>query len=310
MEEDPSLPGRFLAGHIRRQRDLILSERYDRWFREIGEAAGFDQATILAAIVGSDVTKAGLFSPHARAHFGTTEEHVAALAAQNELRFGRVFSAYSPLENLYQHAEGGRHYTLLELRRRGAAALGGAAEQEAIAASEAIVGHDSFNSGFGQHKLKSLLAARHNEPLATFDYPASVTPAGFIVQVVDRLEGCDPATMLRFVEEGVGQRSEPISVAIRTGVLDNYHYLREAHARILEDARRVLSAEQARLLAESPAMQDFTAGLDRVGRILTLLAEPDLDGDGFYRLQREEEWVRLDSIEAFRMHFLPAVERG
>src|SRR5215210_7116487 len=86
LEGDSSPAGQLLANHIGRQLDLGGSERYTRWFRDVGERSGFDQGITLAAIAGSDVTKMAPFSEEARAQFGTTAEHVDALVARGDLR--------------------------------------------------------------------------------------------------------------------------------------------------------------------------------------------------------------------------------
>jgi hypothetical protein len=305
LEEDDSPSGRMLFHHIRRQLDLVSSEQYTRWFRDVGERSGFEQETVLAAVAGSDVTKVTLFSEAARKNFGTTAEHVQALAARNDLRYGRVFAEYTPLENLYLHAEGGRHYTLTELTRQAALSLEPfQAERVALVASEAILGHDSFNAGFGQHRLKAFLAAKYHEPVEAFNYPTAQTPAGFLVQVLDRLEGCDPDTMLRYVTEGVNQRRETITQAIKTGLIDNYAFLRENYERLINDAREVLTPSQARVLLESPPMRDFAQGLQHIPGILAHFGTPPSpDADGFYYLTRGIGRVRLDCLEAFGEYF-------
>jgi hypothetical protein len=308
LEKDTSPSGQMLFHHIRRQLDLVSSERYTRWFREVGARYGFDQETVLAAVAGSDVTKMALFSEAARAHFGTTGEHVQALAGHGDLRYGRAFAEYTPLENLYMHAEAGRHYTQMELTRRTAGLLDPFwAEGVALLASESIIGHDSFNSGFGQHRLKPLLAAKYHVSPETFAYPTARTPAGFLVQVLDRHEGCEVETMLRYVTEGVNQRQESISQAIRNGLIDNHDFLRETHDRLVQDARDVLTPHQARVFLESPAVQDFTQGIRRIPGILELLGSPPSpDGEGYYHLTRGKVRVRLDSLEVFAEHFLAA----
>jgi len=308
LEGDTSPAGQLVSNHIGRQLDLAGSERYTRWFRDEGERSGFDQSTTLAAVAGSDVTKAAPFSEAARAQFGTTAEHVATLVAQDDLRFGRAFAAFTPLEDLYMHAEAGRCYTQADLARRGAAALGrGDAEQLARETAEAILGHDSFNAGFGRRKLKPLLIARHREPAEAFDYPTSRTPSGFLVQVLDRIEGCDPETMLRYVTEEIVQRQGSIAQAIEIGLIDNFHFLLEVYEQIVRDSLAVLAPSQVPVFRESPAMQDFILGLRRIAKILVLLGDPPiLHPDGFYHLKRGTHRVRLDSLEAFRENFLAA----
>jgi hypothetical protein len=308
LEADTTPAGQLLSSHTGRQLDLVGSERYTHWFREVGRRHGFDQETTLAAIAGSDVTKVSIFSETARSHFGTTAGRVAALAAQDDLRYGRAFAAYTPLENLYMHAEAGRHYTRNELARRGAPVLDPCeAERMAREASEGVLGHDSFNAGFGRHKLKPLLAARYQEPPEAFGYPTSRTPVGFLVQVLDRIEGCDPETMLRYVTEEVVQRKAPIAQAIRVGLIENFDFLLEVYDRIVPDSLATLPPDQAGVFRESPAMQDFVRGLRRACKIVSLLGEPPSTGDdGFYHLKHGAGWVLLDSLEVFRHHFLMA----
>jgi hypothetical protein len=308
LAEDSSPVGQFIFAHISRQLDVVGSAPYTCWFEEVGRRWGFDPDVTLAAIAGSDVARATPFSATARAHFGSTQERVQALAAQGDLRFGRAFPTYTGLENLYMHAEAGRHYTRTELERRAAALLDPqGAGRLAREVSDAILGHDSFNAGFGRHKLKPLLAGKYQEPVEAFDYPTSKTPAGFLVQVVDRLEGCEPPTMLRYVTEGVTQRQEPISQAIQTGLIDNTRFLGEVHDLLVRDARQVLPPAQAQVFLESRAMQDFAQGLNRLPAILGLLGSPPSpDADGFYRLSRGTGRVRLDSLEVFAEHFLAA----
>jgi hypothetical protein len=308
LEQDTSPVGQLTCAHIGRQLDLVASERYADWFGTVGKPLGFDQDVVLAAIAGSDVTRMSLFSETARRNFGTTEERVAALAARNDLRYGRAFPTYTALENLYMHAEGARHYTQDEIIRRATGVLDPAATGRlAREVSESILGHDSFNAGFGQHKLKPLLAAKYQERPDAFDYATSCTPSGFIVQVVDRLEGCEPDTMLRYVSEGVLQRKEHISDAIRTGLIDNASFLREVHDRIVSDCRAMLPAEQVAVFLASPPMQDFVRGLARIPHILALFGEPPApESDGFFHLRNAGGRMPIDSLEAFRQHFVPA----
>src|SRR5271157_2294894 len=291
LEADQTLVGQLTATHIGRQLDLAASEPYTHWFQETGERFGFDQLITLAAIAGSDVTRLSQFSETARAHFGTIEERVRELAARGDLRYGRVFETYTGLENLYMHAEGARHYTQTELARRG----------------EAILGHDSFNAGFGQHKLKGLLAAKYGGSPDTFDYATSRSPSSYLVQVLDRLEGCEPETMLRYVTEGVMLRKEPISQAIKTGIIDNAAYLLEVYDRIVQDARQMLAAAPFPVFLTFPGMQAFTHALERLPHILGLLGTPpSVAADGFYHLRDGDRYVRLETVEAVREHFLPA----
>jgi hypothetical protein len=311
LGEDTTAVGQLTYTHISRQLDLAASDRYTRWFQEVGESFGFDQGVTLAAVAGSDVTRMSMFSETSRANFGTTEERVRALAARGGLLYGRVFETYTALENLYMHSEGGRHYTQTELARRSAAILGSfEAEKAAREVAESLVGHDSFNAGFGQHKLKALLAAKYGEPVEAFDYATARSPSGFLVQVLDRLEGCEPETMLRYVTEGVLQRKESISQAIRTGLIDNAAYLAEVRERIVQDARQVLTAEQVRVLLDFPGMQDYTRKVKNLPQMLSLLGTPLApDTDGFYYLAYGGDRIRLDSLDVFREHFLSAVER-
>src|SRR5712691_9485284 len=83
---DSTPAGLLIRNHIGRQLDLAGSERYARWFEQVGGPLGFDQATTLAAVAGADVTKVAPFSEVARANFGTTQDRVGALAAAGELR--------------------------------------------------------------------------------------------------------------------------------------------------------------------------------------------------------------------------------
>ena len=310
LEADQTLVGQLTATHIGRQLDLAASEPYTHWFQETGERFGFDHLVTLAAIAGSDVTRLSQVSETGRAHFGTTEERVRELAARGDLRYGRVFETYTGLENLYMHAEGARHYAQTELARRGAAVLGPLhAERVARDVAEAILGHDSFNAGFGQHKLKGLLAAKYGGSPDTFDYATSQSPTGYLVQVLDRLEGCEPETMLRYVTEGVVHRKEPISQAIKTGIIDNAAYLLEVYDRIVQDARQVLAAAPFSVFLTFPGMQAFTHALERLPHILGLLGTPPfVAADGFYHLRDGDRYVRLETVEAVREHFLPATQ--
>jgi hypothetical protein len=311
LQQDSTAAGLLIRNHIGRQLDLVGSERYALWFAQVGQPLGFDQATALAAVAGSDVTKVGPFSEVARSNFGTTQDRVSALAAAGDLRFGRAFTNWTPLENLYAHSEGGRHYVRDELLRRAEPLGAETAHKVASDASEGVVGHDSFNAGFGQRKLKPLLASRHNEPADAFDYPKSTTPVGFIVQTLDRIESCDPETMLRFVSEGVVQRNEPISLAIKTGVIDNAFYLREVWALIRQDARQALAPAAYEAFLQSPAMLDFVDGLERLPGILALFGQFGLPaGDGCFRLKRGKDLMRVDSLETFKEHFLPAIKEA
>ncbi len=305
---DTTMVGQLTYTHISRQLDLAASDPYTRWFQNVGKSFGFDQGVTLAAVAGSDVTRMSMFSETSRANFGTTEERVRMLAGTGGLFYGRAFPAYTALENLYMHAEGGRHYTQTELAQRSVAILGSVeAEKAAREVAESLVGHDSFNAGFGQHKLKVLLAAKYGEPPEAFDYATARSPSGFLVQVLDRLEACEPETMLRYVTEGVVQRKESITQAIKTGLIDNAAYLAEVRERIVQDARQVLSAEQVRVLLDFPGMQDYTRKVQDLPRMLSLLgAPPAPEVDGFYYLVGGER-VRLDSLDVFREHFLSAV---
>lgn len=293
--------------HISRQLDLAASASYSRWFRESGDRGGFDQDVTLAGIAGSDVTKMCLASATARAQFGSTEERVRALAARGDLRYGRDFASYTGLENLYMHAEAGRHYTQTELTRRGNEVLDPIeAEQVAREVAESLVGHDSFNAGFGQTKLKALLAGKHGGPVEDFDYAISRSPSGFLVQVLDRLDACEPETLVRYVTEGVAQRNESITQAIKTGLVANSAYLAETRDRLVQDAREVLTAEQVRILLDFPGMQDLDRGVRHLPQILALLGTPPEPGeDGFYSLAGDGGPVRLDSLASFETHFLP-----
>jgi len=308
LEADQTLGGQLPRPTSGRQLDLAASEPYTHWFQETGERFGFDQLVTLAAIAGSDAIRLSQFSETARAHFGTTEERVRELAARGDLRYGRVFETYTELENLYMHAEGARHYAQTELTRRGATVLGPLhAERVAREVAEAILGHDSFNAGFGQHKLKGLLAAKYGGSPDTFDYATSRSPTGYLVQVLDRLEGCEPETMLRYVTEGVVHRKEPISQAIKTGIIDNAAYLQDVYDRIVQDARQVLAAAPFPVFLAFPGMQAFTRGLERLPHILGLLGTPpSVAADGFYHLRDGDRNVRLETVEAVREHFLPA----
>jgi hypothetical protein len=311
LGEDTTPIGQLTYTHISRQLDLAASERYTRWFQGVGQSFGFDQEVTLAAIAGSDVTRMSMFSDTSRANFGTTEERVRMLAGREGLLYGRAFPAYTALENLFMHAEGGRHYTQAELCQRCVALLGSLeAEKVAREVAESIVGHDSFNAGFGQHKLKPLLAVKYGEPVETFDYATARTPSGFLVQILDRLEGCEPETMLRYVTEGVVQRKESITQAIKTGLIDNAAYLAEVRDRIVHDAREVLSTAQVHRLLEFPGMQDYTRKVQDFPRLLTLLGTPPVpEVDGFYYLTDGGERIRLDSLDVFRQRFLSAVRQ-
>jgi hypothetical protein len=312
LGEDTTPVGQLTHTHISRQLDLAASDRYTRWFQDVEKSFGFDQDVTLAAIAGSDVTRISMFSDTSRTNFGTTEERVRLLTIQGGLLYGRAFQAYTALENLYMHAEGGRHYTQMELARRCADILSAAeADKASREVAESLVGHDSFNAGFGQHKLKALLAAKYGEPVEAFDYATARSPSGFLVQVLDRLEGCEPETMLRYVTEGVEQRKESISQAIKSGLIDNAAYLAEVRDRIMQDARQVLTAEQVRVLLDFPGMQDYTRKVQDLPRLLALLGTPPVpEADGFYYLASDGQHIRLDSLDVFREHFLSAVGRA
>jgi hypothetical protein len=125
--------------------------------------------------------------------------------------------------------------------------------------------------------------------------------------VLDRLEGCEPETMLRYVTEGVVHRKEPISQAIKTGIIDNAAYLQEVHDRIVQDARQVLAAAPFSVFLAFPGMRAFTRGLERLPHILGLLGTPpSVAADGFHHLRDGDRYVRLETVEAVREHFLPA----
>ncbi len=302
---DGSAVGQVLAEHVGRQLDLVASDPYADWFAAAGRAAGFDPAVVAAAIAGTDVTRASRFSAAARGRFGTTAGRVADLAAAGDLRYGRAFADVSGLEDLYMHAEAGRHYTRAELTRRASAVLPvGVAARMAAEVADAVVGHDSFNAGFGRHRLKPLLAARHGGPAESFDYPASQSPAGFLVQVLDRVEGLDPRTVVRYVTEGVSQRGEPITVAVRSAIVDQAAYLPEVFDQIARDARATLDAAALAALDTFPGLRALARHLDVLPRVAGLLGTPL--ADGFYHLRVGGRDVPLDGLAAVREHFLSA----
>lgn len=207
------------------------------------------------------------------------------------------------------HAEGGRQYTLDALRERGQATPGLLQwEETARAVSNAILGHDSFNAGFGRHRLKPMLAARHKTVPERFDYPSSQTPEGFLVQILDRLEGFEPGSMLRYVTEGVMDRREPISLAIRVGIIDNLAYLRECYDTILLDADRQLQAQSSTMLRSFPGLHDFTTQLARTASLPAMLGTPPIPhADGFYHRQSRSGDVALDSLEAVEDYLMTAL---
>lgn len=300
LERSTSALGRMTARHIGRQLDLLDSDIFGKWFQTSGAPAGFDHAVTRAAVAGSDVTRPSGACSIVRQQFGLTEDRVRALAAGNGLAYGRVFDQFGPLEDLYMHAEAGRHYTLAELLRRGQS---GALwwRRAARAASDAIVGHDSFNAGFGEQRLKPMLAARHGAAAAEFDYPASRSLDGFLVQVLDRLDGFEAETMIRYVTEGVSNRGEPLPVAIRVGIVENAEYLRAAYDRLLDDARRRMSASAFEAFLGFPGMQEFSARLGRVSRLVGLLGRP-ADGRAYLLTVGPRSVVALDSLHAVRAH--------
>jgi hypothetical protein len=309
LEDETSAFGKLIARHIGRQLDLARSDRYATWFHDIGEALGFDQLVTLAAIAGSDVTRTSQFSASASGHFGTTEHHVRDLAQQGDLRFGRAFSGvFGGLEDLYMHAEAGRRYTRNEIGRRAVPLLPlPDAEQLSNQVADAIMGHDSFNAGFGRHKLKPFLAAKHGGAPEDYDYPISRSPTGFLVQVLDRLEGFDPETMLRYVAEGVAQRKEPISLAIRSGIIDNVAYLQDVFDQIITDARSVLTDDAFAAFLDFPGMRVFADELERSPRMLRCFGTPPVVmPDGFYHLRHAGLNICLNTLESVRDHVLPS----
>lgn len=306
LQLDETQPGRFLVNHIRRQTELASSPRYHEWFRLHGEKLGFVEELTLAAVAGSDVTKISMISPTARRHFGTTAERVAALAAAGDLRYGRVFASYSPLENLYMHSEAGRHFTFEEIVRRGSTSFGrDAASSLARAASDSIIGHDSFNAGFGRYRLKQLLAEKHRLSIRAFDYPVSCTPTGFIVQALDRLEGCDAETMVRYVLESNTDFDKPLAESVISRLWHNYFYLKDVQESLLRESAEKLTSPQHACFRDSPVMADLGAALDRIPRLLSLIERPDSgDGASAFYLRTGAGRRKIESLDAFRVHFV------
>lgn len=306
LERATSAFGAQVAEHIARQLETASSAAHTDWFREAGEAAGFDQHVTLAAVAGTDVTKPSRGCPVSRAQFGLVSERVAALDASGQLRFGRSFAEFGPLEDLYMHAEGGRAYTLEALLGRGRGVMG--ANELGRRVSEAIVGHDSFNAGFGPHKLKPMLARRHGGSAADYTYPRSNSPDGFLVQVLDRLEGAETETMIRYVAEGVTDRGEPIATALKVGVVDNAAFLTEVSEQIRQDARAVLSPDAQAALLRCPASQTFEARLATLSRLVSRLSPPPAGNDGSYHVRLDNGSVVLDTLQAVRTYLPHAMQ--
>ena len=125
--------------------------------------------------------------------------------------------------------------------------------------------------------------------------------------VLERVEGVEPESMLRYVTEGVVERNESISLAVKTGIVDQAAYPREVYDRIGREAQAMLSPAAAAAFATFPGLRAFARHLEVLPVLLDLLGEPPPSlADGFYHLRVDGRVVALDSLDAVRNYFLPA----
>jgi hypothetical protein len=259
--------GLLLHKHIQRQLDFARTPEMTAWFAE-HRGLGFHQEIVVAAVAASDFSK---FDPP------RTAEGIRRLQANGtRLPYGYLPDAAQPLDDLYLHSVAGEHVarsTFLSF----AAGLG--LEKESLqefadAIALAVRGHDSYLRGFGDRIV--LPGVRKKRDDSSLSYPRSVSPDGFVVQALDRLEAVQRETMQRYVLELLDPKAPDPALAIAKaadlGVIQNLAFCEDCLEGILKDAQAGLSEAQYNAFRTCPALINFERGIEKAKRIL----EPEL----------------------------------
>lgn len=293
-QREPTGKAAMNLAHIEAQIEKL--QTYKQWFDQ-KKKLGFDIKQVEAAIAGSDLTK---YTPDNTALWSEKATKNPQFKEQIAYGPGNLSPHASPLHNLFLHAQGGAGQAFVRLvdigKKRGLSQQ--ASEALALKVAGHITGHDSFGAGFGQQTLKPALSKLAKVEESTLQYPASKTPAGFIVQLMDRMDGLTEKTLLRKVLEGK-ERGLDLQLSIKSAFVEETAWSKNILSKMRQDAKAHLTPEQYKAFIESPMFQDYNRRLFAIKELVKLNGPID---DGLHIVLKKKTY-KVTTFEGFEKVF-------
>ena len=304
-------PGNIQAREIQNQLNMVRV-KYAEWFNQEGLNIKVNSGIVEAAIVCTDVTKKdpnetmywvqklpSEDGPHVTNKSLGIDLSIRAIIPDDRIAWD------NPLVALLFHSTAGTGFAQYHFNTfLNKESLSPPQHAELVQrTSDAIIGHDTFNAGFGKAILKGevqkILALENGY---TIEYQRSQTPEGFIVQILDRLDACGNTTQRRYVQESFSRldsttnEAKRCKTAIMSGIVRNAQWMKACVRSIEKDIKATIhDPYQREGILRSPLFQDLKKEVARLQDNANLFV-PERNA---IAMKTPEGLIKIESIEQF-----------